>query len=476
MTEAILAVDVGSSSTRAMLCDRTGADIGGTFTQRASRFERTTDGGATLDADEICSAVFACIDEVLTKAAGVTVTQVAVDTFVTSLLGVDAHGTPTTPLYTWSDGRGGELLPVLAARLDASAYSQRTGAYLHPSYWPLRLAWLREADPQAFAATRTWLSFGAYLTLRVTGAPVMSVSDAAWTGLLDRHELAWDTVTLDAIGVPESALPRIGEAALSGHLRDEFARRWPALRDAIWHPAIGDGVASNIGAACTLPHQVALSIGTSGALRVLLPGTPDRVPDGLFCYRVDTARSLVGGAVSNAGSIYEWLHRTLQVEREATEALLATMPPDAHGLTVLPYLAPERSPFWDSGIPSAIIGVTGATTPQDILRASMEAVACGFARIAHRLTPLLPDGVVVVAGGAAVERSPALMQMLADALGQPVAAASGEATICGVVRFHTGASPASAAFPRVYTPDPARTALYSAIMARQDRLIATLRG
>ena len=186
MSERILALDIGSSSVRAAVCDRFAAAIPGTFTQIAAQFERTPDGGATLDPESVCALIFDCIDQTLAKAGPEAITRVTIDTFVTSLVGVDARGTPATPLYTWADARGSGLIPALRRQLDGEAYRQRTGAYVHPSYWPLRLAWLRGDTPERFAAVRCWLTLGAYLMRRLFGANRISISDASWTGQIGR--------------------------------------------------------------------------------------------------------------------------------------------------------------------------------------------------------------------------------------------------------------------------------------------------
>src|SRR5207248_11254345 len=103
----------------------------------------------------------------------------------------------------------------------------------------------------------------------------VSYSTASWTGLFNRHTLAWDEAILDALAIHPDQLSEPSMESCQG-LSGAWAARWPALRDARWFPSIGDGVASNIGAGCTTSRHVALSVGTSGALRVIVPGTPER--------------------------------------------------------------------------------------------------------------------------------------------------------------------------------------------------------
>ena len=112
------------------------------------------------------------------------------------------------------------------------------------------------------------------------------------------------------------------------HLLSHLADEWPALRDAQWFPAIFDGAASNLGSGATVPDCAAINVGTSAAVRIMYRtsrNAPAKAPFGLFCYRVDTKRHLIGGAVSNAGNLRAWCLRELRLpdEPEIIEQVLA---------------------------------------------------------------------------------------------------------------------------------------------------------
>lgn len=469
-----LAVDAGSSSVRAALFDRAANPIPGSFTQRPCAPATTPDGGVTLDADAVCDLIYACIDAALARAGGRVVARVALDTLVGNVLGLGADGAPLTPVYTWADQRGGDQAARLGGLLDPADYARRTGCRFHTSYWPARLLWLRARQPDVYARARCWLSFGEYALGRIFGARRASLSAASWSGLLDRHTLAWDAPTLAALGLPAEHLPALGGAPFQG-LTGAWAARWPALRDALWFPAVGDGAASNIGAGCVGPGQVALAVGTSGALRVVVPGAPAATPPGLFVYRVDAERSLVGGALSNAGNLYAWLTRALRApDAAALEAAVAARPPDSHGLTVLPFLAGERAPGWNPRAQAVFMGMTLDTSPADMVRAGLEAVALRFAAVAERLAHLLPPGAVCVASGAAITGSPAWLQIVADALGAPVyPAASAETTLRGAACLALGLNPPpQTGAPAL--PVPAHRAVYAAAAQRQQALYRRL--
>jgi gluconokinase len=481
----VVTLDVGSSSARALAFDASGRSLG---LKRHRDYEPTTtpDGGVEVAAEALVGLVAGVLDELLTDLGGRVgdVAAVAVSTFWHTLMGVGADGRARTPIYSWADTRSADAVERLAARLDEKAYHARTGCRLHTSYLPARLLWLAERDRAAFAAVSRWLSFGEYLQLRFFGEAHCSVSMASGTGLFDQHAQTWDEPTLGALGLTADHLaPLVDLDRPFRGLRPEFAARWPALARVPWLPALGDGACSNIGAGATGPERIALMIGTSGAMRVCLPSEAVAPPPGLWCYRVDRRRILLGGSLANGGSLYAWLTETLRLGSPAeTERALAAMTPDAHGLTVLPFLAGERSPGWVAGARAAIVGIGLATTPLDIVRAGLETVGYRFALVHALLADACPSAREVVATGGALAKSPAWTQILADVLGVPLRqSAEPEASSRGAALLALEAlgilpsvAAAPAAFGPTVLPDPARHARYRDGLSRHRQLYETL--
>src|SRR5215467_12593752 len=178
---------------------------------------------------------------------------------------------------------------------------------------------------------------------------------------------------LRALGIDRSQLCPTGELDQPmAVLRDEYAHMWPRFAGIPWFPALGDGACDNIGSGCLTPDRFALMVGTSGAMRAVCESTAMRIQPGLWCYRVDRSRFVLGGALSNGGEVFAWTKRTLALpEEREIEAQLDAMQPGAHGLTVLPLFAGERSTKWRADARAAITGMSVHTSPMEILRASL---------------------------------------------------------------------------------------------------------
>jgi gluconokinase len=438
----VLALDVGSSSTRACLYDERGREAGEAAQQKyEARLGR--DGAAELDPDELVAAARAVLDE-----AGGGHDAVGISCFMHSLLLLDRDDRPSTPLLLWQDRRAADQALELAARLDERAVHARTGCVFHPSFWPAKLAWLR-VEGQLDGARRA-ISFADYLFLALTGELRTTLSTASGSGLLDLCERRWDGELLDELGIDEALLPPLGDE--------------PA---GTTHPPVADGPCSNLGAGCTTADRAALNVGTSAALRIVHEAAPEPRP-GLFCYLVDERRVVEGGAVSDGGNLYAWLERTLRLDT------IESRPPDGHGLTFLPLLGGERSPGWNPRATGAIAGLTFHADAVDLLQAGFEGIAYRLAESADRL----PELREVVATGHALLASAEWTQLFADVLGLPVTAsgvAEGSARGAAIhVLQRLGVEPEPAPLGCVHEPEPERTEIYAAARERQRELYERL--
>ena len=389
----VLALDAGTSSVRAMLFDRQGQAVKDCIGQKHYRMNLTPDGGAEADADELVQHMAAAIDDALEQAGPLAkqIAGVGVSCFWHSLLAVDGAGRALTPVYSWADGRSADAADQLRAEVDEGAVHDRTGCVINASYWPAKLRWLQASRAEVVKRAAHWCGFGEYLLAGFTSGGGCSVAMASGTGLLNQHAADWDQPMLDLLSLkPDQLPPLLDRNEALPTLTGTWATRWPALADVPWYPAVGDGVCNNVGSGCVTPARLALSIGTSGVMRVVIATDDVQIPPKLWCYRLDRQRFVLGGALSNGGVVADWLKSTLRLPDDAAEQV-AAQHPDSHGLTMLPYLAGQRTPDWNPRSRASILGLTLDTTPVAIARAGLEAVAYRFALVHELLRPLAAD-------------------------------------------------------------------------------------
>ncbi|HXM56375.1 MAG TPA: gluconokinase [Candidatus Dormibacteraeota bacterium] len=473
----VLTVDVGTSSVRTLLFDGRARPVPGSETKLEYQPRVGADGAYEVPAAALERLVHRAIGEALPHAGRATVGAVAVSTFWHGLLGLDAGDRPTTPVVLWSDTRSWRQAERLRSELDVEAIRRRTGCPVHPSYWPAKLAWLREAAPATWERTARWVSFGDLLYLKLFGELATSVSMASGTGLR-RLDGGWDQHLLDLLQVRDEQLP--DEAPELCRPRPSIRRRWPQLADAVWLTAAGDGGLANLGSGCVDAGQRALTVGTSGALRALTDALPEHLAPGLWCYLLEPGRYVVGGSLSNGGNLFAWLTRTLRVDEQGLEARLRRMRAAGSGLTFLPLLAGERSLGFAPHATGAIAGLTQATTAEQIVHAGLEAVALTFAGVDQALDETVPGARRLVASGAGLLSSPAWIQMMADAIGKPVAvsrsameASSVGAALLALARLGIRRRTTSRAGRNVEPREEARAA-YAEARRRQGWLYTTL--
>lgn len=481
---SLLVIDLGSSSVRTLLFDDDARLIEGAVCSRKHDFDTDHDGKAVADAGHLRTLTEACIDELLEHPATESVQAVGMASFAGNWLGVNAQGRACTPLLTYADTRGSRAIAALTERLDGGpdAYHQATGCFIHPAYAPAQYATMKEAHSQSFRQVRRLCDFGGYLYRQWFGrdAPI-SYSMASWTGLLRTDCLCWHENYIRQL-VGEDLLERLPELedfdACQVGLTDTYARRWPQLRDRPFFLALGDGAVANVGSGAVSARHIALTIGTTSALRVVKRTAI--LPDGLWRYLVCRDMPLVGGATSEGGNVYQWAVEELGIDSDSLNARLGEREPDQHRLTVLPLIAGERSPGWQADASGTIHGIRRGTSRLDILQAQLEAVAIRLSLIFDQLKS---SESRVIAGGGALGSSPAWAQMIADAFDAPIhLLAEAEITARGVallMRNRLDGAPIDADPPqidRVLHPNPEHVPIFQEARERQLDLYQRLYG
>jgi len=459
---------------RAGLFDDLGNEVPGaqTYSQRPIAMSNFGE----LRPNRLVNEVVDTIDQLQLKTQ---IDHIAISVFWHSLIGVDSAGRSTTSLLTWADTRAAQFANDLRLQFNEAEIHARTGCRFHPSYWPAKLRWLKHEQTDAFNKTRSWLGFAEFLCLRLFGESATSASMASATGLFNQRNCDWDWEFVDALGITRDTLPVINTQS-NARLTDDFASRWPALADARLVTIVGDGAANNIGAGCSTKDKIALMIGTSGAMRVVYTGgPPDKLAPGLWCYRANRERVVVGGALSDGGGVVQWLYESLNLygDPATMEEKMAALEPDAHGLTVLPFWSGERSTGWNADARAGIFGLRQQTKPFEIVRAVLESIAYRFALIARALNEVAPNATIIASGNA-LRSSPVWLQIIADVLGRPLLlGGSAEASSRGAALLALEAVGKIASIEKdqfvvdqVFEPDMTRHARYQQGLARQEEL------
>ncbi len=465
MGDLILALDIGTSRLRSALFDEAANPLHWSVASVPTGLATGSDGGAILDPEALLESVGLIIERCTRRVDVSRIRAVGASCMWHSLVGADRDGRASTPILTWADTRSTPDAAALRTEIDERRVHARTGCMLRPSYWPAKLRWLARTHPREFSSSRHWLGAAEWLWWQLGAGNACSVSMASGTGLFETGRPTWHGSLLDRCGILQDQLPRVSDHPAEG-----------PIGSAGWFPAIGDGAASNLGSGAGHHPRATINLGTSAAFRVVSDRAGPDPPFGLFTYRLDLERFVIGGATSNAGNVRAWCMRELQLpDRDALDAAMAARPLPEHGLTVLPYWSGERAPRWRGSVTGAITGIRQSTTALDIYQAITEATYCRIAEIADLVVGRGNVDIVVSGGGC---RSRSELERLANVLGRPVRAATDpEASLRGAAVFVLERLGVRVPTPPASDPlEPDRSAVerYAELRERQAAWDATL--
>ena len=374
--DRILAVDMGTSSVRAMVV--TGGRPG-PVARRSVAVALDGSGLGTLDGDAYQGALVQCLDDLDARGALNGVSLVATSGQWHSVVPANGRGEALGPVLTWFDVRPAPP-PGATGPADPEAFHQRTGSWWHRMYWSVRLPWLRAQLGQRVR----FLGLPELVLTSLLGEMPMSVSMASGTGLLDLAHLRWDDEACALAGVRPGELPDLAPAHWRGRLLPVYANRWPSLRNVPWVPPTGDGAASNFGSGCEDERRAAVTVGTSAAVRIVQDAAPGAalppLPWSLWRYRVDHDRIVTGAAYSAGGNLFKWARTVLRLPEESElEAELDRVEP-GNGVWADPRLGGDRPPGTAAHGAGELRGIGFTTSAVQIWAGLMDGVCRLVAR------------------------------------------------------------------------------------------------
>lgn len=506
-TQVVLGIDLGTTATKVVAVD--GAYRVVSTLERPAPLRTGRHGEAVHDPETVLAGAMEAVRESagICAGRGLAVVALSFSAALHTLLALDSCGDPLTPALSWADTRAADIARRLRAagssrgtgpapaggggtarteNIDADALHRATGTPVHSMAPLTKLAWFTAHEPELVRRTATWCGLKDYVLARFTGRLVTDLSCASATGLLDMRTTRWHDPALDIAGVGADRLPELVPPTTVFTLLPEVAA---ALGLPAGLPVVagaGDGPLANLAVGATAPATAALSLGTSGALRVVRdrPGVDERCR--VFCYYLADGLWVLGGAVSNAGVVAQWAAESFggvdvgDLLKEAGE-----VEPGAEGLIALPHLLGERAPWWDPDARGALIGLRRGHGRAHMTRAMIEGVGQQLALVRDSLLAADAPITSVRATGGAL-RSPLWAEIVAAALDMPLeitddTAGSGFGAAL-LARHALGALPSltspvpGARAHRTVTPDPVAARRLAETRGLSEQLYQLLRG
>ncbi|MFT4192357.1 MAG: gluconokinase [Comamonas sp.] len=434
MTEIVIGVDIGTTSTKAVALTPQGAVIAHHNVDYP--LLRPEPAAAEQDPQEILEAVLAVITQCVTQSrarfADARFLAVSFSAAMHSLILVDEAGQPLTHSITWADNRAAPWAERIRDEWDGLAIYRRTGTPIHPMSPLAKLVWLRHERPALFGRASRFVGIKEFVLHRLFGQWVVDHSIASATGLFNLRQLDWDEGALALAGVRPGQLPepRPTTHALRG-LDAEIADRLGLPADTPFVLGANDGVLSNLGVGAIAPGEVAVTIGTSGAMRTVVDRPLTDAEGRTFCYALTEKHWVVGGPVNNGGIILRWVRDEFAAAETETAKRLGIDPYEvltriaervsagAEGLLFHPFLAGERAPYWDARLRGSFFGLGMHHGKEHMIRAALEGVIFNLYGILPAVEAVAGRSRRIKATGG-FARSPMWRQMMADVFDRDV--------------------------------------------------------
>ncbi|GAB3166874.1 gluconokinase [Telluribacter humicola] len=413
----IIGADIGTTNVKSVAFDLSGNILASHSVGYPIYYPQTD--WSEQDPDEMLRATLESIKTVyeMCKKQG-ELKGIAFSAAMHSLIALDEQGRPLTRSIIWADNRSADIADALRHSADGRLLYHRNGTPIHAMTPACKLMWLRQHQPDLFARAPMYVGIKEYILYKLTGKYLADYSLASATGLFNIRRLRWDNWTLNFLHLDEAQLPQAVSPFHIEELAADNGMGLPAGTPLIM--GASDGCLANLGSGAMTPDSMAVTIGTSGAARVISrsPYTDEQMRT--FCYLLDEKTYIVGGATNNGGVIFQWLKDALFAEwdYDTLFGAAAQIAPGADGLLFLPYLLGERAPLWNSAVRGGFTGLDIKHTKAHFARAVMEGILLNLYSIGKVLMEDRSVTSIYANGGFA--RSPVWVQMLADVFGIPV--------------------------------------------------------
>ncbi|API92919.1 gluconate kinase [Virgibacillus pantothenticus] len=423
----MIGVDIGTTSTKAVLFRETGEII----SQDNNGYELYTPDVSTAEQDpeEIFQAVLLSITNVMqhSQIDPKDLSFISFSSAMHSVIAIDEKDKPLTRCITWADNRSSEWAKKIKDKHNGHEIYLKTGTPIHPMSPLCKIAWMEHEKPNIARKTKKYIGIKEYVFYKFFNEYVVDYSIASAMGLMNLQLLAWEESALEIANITEEKLSRLvsTKESFTG-CHPEFAQEMGILESTRFVIGASDGVLSNIGVNAIKEGDVAVTIGTSGAIRTVIPQPRTDSKGRIFCYALTEDHWVIGGPVNNGGLVLRWIRDELAASEIETAKRLGIDPydvltriaervnPGANGLLFHPYLAGERAPLWNSDVRGSFIGLTLNHKKEHMIRAALEGVIFNLYTVFLALTEVMDTPVTSIKATGGFARSKVWRQMMAD--------------------------------------------------------------
>ncbi len=422
MQKYILGVDIGTGSVKAVAVGLGGEAFAAA--QKHYPMMQPEPGFAEQDVELIWQGFLDCISKVVVQ-IGNAPEAISLSCAMHSLILVDQKGKPLTNIINWADIRSATIAEKLRFSAEGKTLYEQNGTPVY-SMSPLsKIIWFRENQPELFAQTAKFISIKELIWFRLFNQFQIDHSIASATGLFDIQNFCWNKSTLKLAGIDENQL---SETVSTGHMRQNadatICKRIGINTNTFWVIGANDGCLANLGSGADQPGVAALTIGTSGAMRMASSKPLYNFKAMTFNYILNEQTYICGGAINNGGLVLNWLLSNFRSIKTASAqdyeqifTLIKTVSAGSNGLLFLPYLTGERTPLWDSNSCGVFFGIKTNHQQAHFLRAALEGV-CYAIRSVLDAVLLASKNVHEIRVSGGFTASEMWLQMMADITGK----------------------------------------------------------
>ncbi|MDU6507592.1 MAG: gluconokinase, partial [Staphylococcus sp.] len=419
--------DIGTTSTKSVLYDEQGQFI----TKHNIGYPLHTPNVDVSEEnpDELFDAVLMTVKHVI-RESGVHKEDIKLISFsaqMHSLIALDSQHERLTESMIWADNRANQYADLINEQYGGHDIYKRTGTPIHPMSPLSKIFWMKHEQPDIYQNTAMFADIKTYIFYQLYGEYVIDHSMASATGMFNLQQLDWDQEALELLGISASQLPQLVPTT---HILKGMKKRYATLMgiDENTPVVVGasDGVLSNLGVNSYKKGEVAVTIGTSGAIRTVIDKPRTDYKGRIFCYVLDEDHYVIGGPVNNGGVILRWLRDELLASEVETAKRLGVDPydvltkiasrvkPGADGLIFHPYLAGERAPLWNANARGSFFGLTLSHQKEHMIRAALEGVLYNLYTVYLALIEVMNETPNTIKATGGFAKSEVWRQMMAD--------------------------------------------------------------